>query len=193
MKHPSQEILALHAGGDLGWMARWKAARHLASCEHCTAEVHAFAELRETLPELNQMPEIPWNHMAAEMRANIRLGLAAGECVRSTGRPLRGGPLFTGARATLALASVLALMVTGLMIERPAPRPDLSNEAARSNEPMVQATANGIQRRSGDQAFGLMHAGASRVTYTVGGEGTLGARYTDPETGNVTMTKVYVE
>ena len=187
MKHPSQEILALHAGGDLGWMARWRTARHLADCEQCTADVEAFDELRGTLPELKQIPEVPWNRMAAEMRANIRLGLAAGECVRSSGQPLREGPLFTGARATLAMASVLALLVTGLMLEGPAPR------MARSSEPMVQATANGIQRRSGDQAFGLMHSGALRVTYSVGAQGTLGARYTDPETGNVTITKVYVE
>jgi anti-sigma factor RsiW len=168
-------------------MARWKAARHLAGCERCTAEVAAFDELRETLPELNQIPEVPWNRLAADMRANIRLGLAAGECVRPSDRPLRDSPLFSGARATLALASVLALMVTGLMLEGPAPM------MAKSNEPMVQATANGIQRRSGDQAFGLMHSGALSVTYTVGAQGTLGARYTDPETGNVTMTKVYVE
>ena len=191
MKHPSQEILALHAGGDLGWMARWKTARHLAGCERCTAEVAAFGELREALPELNQTPEVPWNRIAAEMRANIRLGLAAGECVRSSDRSLGSFPgsypLFNGARATVALAGVLALMVTGVMLERPAP------SVARANEPMVQATANGIQSRSGDQAFGLMHSGALRVTYTVGAQGTLGARYTDPETGNVTMTKVYVE
>ena len=187
MKHPSQEVLALHAGGDLGWMARWKTARHLANCARCTAEVDAFARLRETLPELNQIPEVPWNRIAAEMRANIRLGLAAGECVRLSGPLLRDSPLFSGARATLALASVLALMVTGLMLEGPAPR------IARANEPMVQATTNGIQRRSGDQAFGLMHSGARSVTYTVSAQGTLGARYTDPETGNVTMTKVYVE
>ena len=187
MKHPSQEVLALHAGGDLGWMARWKTARHLAGCERCTAEVGAFARFRETLPQLNQIPEVPWNRVAADMRANIRLGLAAGECVRSSDRPLRDSPLFTGARATLALASVLALMVTGLMLERTAPRPDVSNE------PMVQATANGIQSRSGDQAFGLMHSGASSVTYTVGAQGTMGARYMDPETDQVTMTKVYVE
>ncbi len=187
MKHPSQEILALHAGGDLGWVARWKTARHLADCERCTAEVAAFGELREAMPVLNQIPEVPWNRIAAEMRANIRLGLAAGECVRSNDRPLRDTPLFTAARATLALASVLALMVTGMMLEGPAPT------VAQSNEPVVQATANGIQRRSGDQGFGLMHSGASSVTYTVGAQGTLGARYTDPETGNVTMTKVYVQ
>jgi hypothetical protein len=187
MKHPSEEILALQAGGDLGWMARWKTAHHLANCPRCAAEVAANARFRETLQELNQIPEVPWNRIAAEMRANIRLGLAAGECVRSSERPLRDSPLFSGARATLALASVLALMVTGLMLEGPAPR------IATSDEPMVQATVDGIQSRSGDQAFGLMHSGASSVTYTVGAQGTLGARYTDPETGNVTMTKVYVE
>jgi len=188
MKHPSSEILALYAGEDLGWVARWKTARHLAGCERCTAEVTAFSEFRESLTELNQMPEVPWNRIAAEMRANIRLGLAAGECVRSQ-RPLFDSPLFTGARAAVAMASILALMVTGLMLERPVPR------IARSNEPMVQATADGIQRRSGEQSFGLMHSGVSvkSVTYTVGAQGTLGARYTDPETGYVTMTKVYVE
>ena len=187
MEHPSQEILALHAGGDLGWMARWKTARHLAGCQRCALEVAAFGELRQMLPELKQIPEVPWNRIAADMRGNIRLGLAAGECVRPSGRAKRDSPLFSGARATLALASVLALMVTGLVLEGPAPR------LARANEPTVQPTVDGIQSRSGDQAFGLMHSGASSVTYTAGAQGTLGARYTDPETGNVTMTKVYVE
>jgi len=187
MKHPSQEILALHAGGDLGWMARWKTARHLANCEPCAREVAEYSGLRETLPELSEIPEVHWNRMEAEIRANIRLGLAAGECVRQSDLPLHDSPLFSGARATLALASVLALMVTGLMLERPSPR------LARSTEPVAQATPNGIQQRHGDEAFGLMHSGASSVTITVSAQGSLGARYTDPQTGNVTMTKVYVE
>ena len=187
MKHPSEELLALHAGGDLGWMARWKTAHHLANCESCAADVDAFAQLRDMLPELDQIPEVPWNRIAAEMRANIRMELAAGDYARDGGTVKRDTPLFTGMRVTLALASVLVLMATGLMLERPGPI------AARANEPMVQATANGIQRRSGDQAFGLMHSGGLSVSYTVGAQGTMGARYTDPETGQVTMTKVYVE
>lgn len=185
MKHPSQETLALHAGGDLGWRERWKTNRHLSGCDDCRDEVAAFSELREVLPDLNQMPEVPWNRIAAEMRANIRLGLAAGECVRVAEPPLRESPLFNGARAMVAFASVCALLVTGVVLERPAP--------VSANEPVVQATDNGIQRRSGDRAFGLMHSGARNVTYTVGAQGTLGARYVDPETGVMTMTKVYVE
>ena len=185
MKHPSQEILALHSGGDLGWFAGWKTNRHLSGCDECRDDVAAFSEVREVLPELKQMPEIPWNRIAAEMRANIRLGLAAGECVNFSDTPLPESPLFNAARATVAFASVFALLVVGLVLQRPAP--------VSASEPMVQATYNGIQRRSGDRAFGLTHEGAENVTYTVGAQGTLGARYVDPETGAMTMTKVYVE
>lgn len=185
MKHPSQEILALHAGGDLGWLDRWRTRRHLAACDECRDEVAAFSELREGLPELNEMPEVPWNKIAAEMRANIRLGLAAGECVRETPRPLRESPLFTGARILIASATVCALLVVGLVLEHPAP--------VSAGEPMVKITDRGIERSSGDHTFRMLHSGARNVTYTVGVQGTLGARYVDPETGAMTMTKVYVE
>jgi hypothetical protein len=185
MKHPSQEILALHAGGDLGWLERWKTARHLSGCDVCRDEVSAYSEVRYVLPELNQLPEVSWNRLAAEMRANIRLGLSAGECVRGGDTPVRDSPLFNGARAVVAFASVIAILLTAAVLERPAP--------VHASEPVVQATDHGIQRRSGDRSFGLMHSGAQNVTYTVGAEGTMGARYVDPETGAMTMTQVYVE
>ena len=82
MTHPNQATLALHAGGDLGLWARWKTQRHLSKCDLCRDEVAAFTGVREILPELVEIPEVPWNRLAAEMRANIRLGLEAGECVR---------------------------------------------------------------------------------------------------------------
>jgi hypothetical protein len=37
---------------------------------------------RDNLVALNDLPAISWNRLAIEMKANIRLGLAAGECVR---------------------------------------------------------------------------------------------------------------
>ena len=107
MKHPNQATLALHAGGDLGFFARWRTERHLRQCDRCRDEVDAFAATREIIPELAEIPEIPWNRLAAEMRANIRLGLEAGECVRAGDPPLRETPLFTGARAVVAMASMV--------------------------------------------------------------------------------------
>ena len=61
MKHPNQATLALHAGGDLGFFARWRTERHLAQCESCRDEMAVFEGIREALPELSEMPEIQWN------------------------------------------------------------------------------------------------------------------------------------
>jgi hypothetical protein len=121
MKHPSQATLALQAGGDLGFFARWRTERHLRQCERCRAEVEAFATARRIAPDLAEIPELPWNRLAAEMKANIHLGLVAGECVRSGERPVRDIPLFAGARAIAALAGIGALLVTGIILERPRP------------------------------------------------------------------------
>jgi hypothetical protein len=189
MKHPSQATLALHAGGDLGPIARWRTEHHLTRCRHCREEVVAFDEVREMLPDLAQIPDIPWNRLAAEMKANIRLGLAAGECVRDGNAPLRDTTLFTGARAAVAFASILALMVTSFMLERPVPL------LSKDERPMAQATGNGIEVSGNGQALRLMHPGGGDVdvTFSVGAQGTVGARYTDPKTGYMTINRVYAE
>jgi len=187
--HPDSATLALHAGGDLGWFREWRTARHVARCGECRDQVAAYREMRELLPELSRLPGLPWNRLAAEMRANIRLGLAAGECVREVSQSDRDVPLFAGARLALALAGVITLVVTGLVLERPTP------SLMTVPVPVVQATGDGIERRAGDQGFALIHAGVEvkDVTYTVGAQGTMGARFVDPANNLVTMTKVYVE
>ena len=190
MKHPGEAALALHAGDDLGVLARWRMERHLKRCGHCRDEIASFRALREIAPDLRETPEIAWNRLAAEMKANIRLGLEAGRCVRSgdTAVPERT-PLFFGARALIAVASVLTLMVTELMLEHPTPNP----ATARREGVVVQRMAGGIQVWEGGQALRLLHGNARDVTYTVGAQGSMRARYVDPDTGYVTINNVYVE
>jgi len=190
MKHPTQEMLALHAGGDLGWMAAWRTGRHVAHCEQCRDEVTAFSEMRDVAPDLNEIPEVAWNRLAAEMNANIRLGLAAGECVRADEKPLRH-PLFSSARTAVALASVLALMMTGIVLEHPGPRQNF----AAIDGVVVQSTKDGIQVGNGVRALQLMHTGVrdQDVIRSVDAQGAMRARYVDPETGYVTINNVYAE
>jgi hypothetical protein len=196
MNHLNQATLALHAGGDLGPIARWRTNRHLAHCERCRDEVAAYSGLREILPELGEMPEVPWNRLSAEMKANIRLGLAAGECVRVNEVPLRKS-LFSGARAAVALASVGALLVTGLVLERPMPRANDSRGFSSfifDGGVVVESTKNGIVVGRGREAIELRHpAGTDSVTYSVDAQGSMRARYVDPTTGYVTVNNVYVE
>jgi hypothetical protein len=140
------------------------------------------------------MPEVPWSGLSAEMKANIRLGLAAGECVRPGEVALRTS-VFSGIRAAIALASVAALLVTGLMLEHPARRPNFARFESRLFESgiVLESTKDGIEVGQGRQALELRHAGARGVTYTVGAQGSIGARYLDPKTGYVTINNVYVE
>jgi hypothetical protein len=187
MKHPNQAALALYAGGDLGFFARWRTERHLAKCESCGEEVASFQATREIVTDLSEIPDIPWNRMAAEMKANIRLGLAAGECVRVSETPLRERRIFTGVRAAVALASIVTLAITGLVME---PR---TGEKPVDDHTVLQGIHNGIEVGGGGRAFRLMNTGATEVTLSPDAEGAMGARYVDPDTGQVTINKVYAE
>ena len=190
MKHPNQETLALHAGGDLGSIARWRTRRHLARCAECREEIAGFEQIRQLLPSLDDAQELHWNRLAAEMKANIRLGLSAGECVRAD-EPAGPGPIWSWTRAGVALASVAVLLATSVLLEHPGPT------VVRDTGVVVQATADGdgVQVREGGQSLGLMHSGTSReaVTYQVGAQGSVEARYVDSVTGYVTVNKVDVE
>ena len=188
MTHPDEGTLALHSSGDLGWFARWRTERHVAHCAQCRDEVASFREMREALPEWAELPDVQWNRIAGEMRANIQLGLAAGACVDEGPEPAPS-PLFGKARAVLAFASVFTLIVTALVLQ--GVKPGVTAAAA----PELRATSNGIEMRSGDQGFGLMHAGVrvDDVVHTVNAQGTMGASYVDPQTGYVTVTRVYAQ
>jgi hypothetical protein len=187
MRHPNQAALALHAGGDLGPFRRWLMARHLARCAACREEVAGYSEMRELLPDLAEMPDISWNRMAAEIKANIRLGLEAGECVRTAEMPLRRASM-SGWRAAVAFASVVVLVGGCLVLERPAP------QMAHRAETSVESTKYGIQYQAGDERMlSLMNGGAQKAVYTFDAQGSMGARYTDPETGSVTINTVYAQ
>ena len=192
MTHPNQSTLALYAGQDLGWFTRRRTERHLTRCGDCRSEVQAFASARDHLVALNELPAISWNRLAIEMKANIRLGLAAGECVRGerTAGSRAWFGVFSGARTLAACASVMALVTAGLFLERPTPPapPAIASDAA-----VLRATANGIELNQGGQTLSLLHVRSVDVTYSAGAQGSMRAGYVDSDTGNVTINNVYVQ
>jgi len=103
-QHPSEADLALLAGGDCGAFARFRLNRHLQDCGECQAKVADFVALREETALLPE-PALNWDLLAAEMRANIHLGLEAGECIR-TRQPARSW----NPRVAIAFASLLLVL-----------------------------------------------------------------------------------
>jgi hypothetical protein len=166
---------------------RWRTERHLAKCRQCRDEVAGFEGTRSTIADLLEMPELQWSRIAEEMRANIRLGLAAGECVRPVDRT-GWGSRRAAWRMVVAMASITALAVTGLMLERPRPAIEFQT-AARDENAAVQTTADGI----GNPAMRLMYRGADRVQLSASAEGSVQAQYTNPNTGYMTVSQVDVQ
>jgi hypothetical protein len=187
MKHPSDAVLALYAGDDLGCWARLRTGRHLGGCERCRREVAAYQDLQAAVPELADLAAAGWNRLAAEMKANIRLGLEAGACVPETAH---AGSPWLGFRSAVACASMAVLLLASLaLVERPAPR------AARpaAHGVVLRATSGGIEWNDGRQAMSLLHGNARGITLMVGAQGSMRARYVDADTGYVTVNNVYAQ
>jgi hypothetical protein len=185
-KHPAESILALYAGGDLGIVGRWRTARHVDRCERCQAGVARFEAVREEVATLDDLPGIAWNRIAGEMKANIRLGLAAGEIVRNSRSEERR--TLVRPRALVAAGCVAALLMAGFWLQYPAPR-----LAARDRGVRLEMTEAGIALRDGNRVMTLVNGRQSGVVYTAGAQGVMRARFVDSETGQVTINNVYVE
>lgn len=188
MKHPSETTLALYSGGDLGLLARSGVRRHLARCPRCRGEAAAFEGAREALAgAANEIPaEVNWRRLAAEMKANIHVGLAAGECVG----PETRAPSWLGWRAAATLVPVTLVLVLGwwLLPSRPG-----VTRVPETEGIVLEATAGGIELRQQGRSLALQHPGGGDVTYSANVEGTLRARYVDSETGQVTINNVYAQ
>lgn len=187
MRHPSESELGLAAGGELGFFASSRVRRHLGGCPECRTASEAFSENRTILGELaGALPaEVNWSRLAVEMKANIRVGVAADECVAE---PARG---FAWAnRPALVLASALLTVVVGFWLN--VPQPALLPASGQSGV-TLEATQTGIELKQDDRSLTLLNPGSEQVAVLVNMQGVLRARYVDSETGHVTITNVYAQ
>ncbi len=128
--------------------------------------------------------------LAAEMQANIRLGLEAGECVTPHPRrtasgvqPARGG----GVREPGHAAG-------GGLFDRAARAPR-GGTSRRLSRRCSKRSGSGIQVKEGEQSMMLLNARARNrddVDYLASGS-AMRARYVDSDTGYVTINNVYVQ
>lgn len=195
MKHPLEAELALFAGHDLGFVSNWRIGNHVSRCEQCRATVDTFDALRSETASLGELPsEVNWNRLASEMKANIRLGLSAGECVAghtSRGESLKAS-VFSGYQMLLAYAGVIILVVGGLLLQRPAPT--LARAPAVENgRTVLAATREGVELSEAGASFGLQYGASGQVNYSADMRGAMGARYVDASTGHVVVVNVNLE
>jgi hypothetical protein len=211
MKHPNQIQLALLAGGDLGPLDRWRVGRHVSACAGCTNEVQALRAAKEQVREVTaELPEnLNWNQLAEEMTANVRVGLAAGEAIARFDRPTRAGrPRHLGWNAAMVVACATVVFGAAFLINLPRPQMDhllsalrrvrtdrigklVQHPAALTEDVMLEASSLSLDLSQNGRTLSLMHPHSDGVTVSVSMPGSVGVRYVDADTGQVTTNKVY--
>ena len=205
-RHVPESGLALYVSGDLGWWSRAAARMHMNGCESCRKRMEAYRADRQRLREsAAEMPEdVDWDRLAAEMTANIRVGLAAGECVAPRAR--KPAPL--GWRPAAVMAGASVLLAGAWWLNTPPMQTQALGRAMRAiwqgrgamprigmdeRGPVVSASSSGIELRENGSALGVSQGTARPVAVSVSMQGSASARYVDADTGQVTITSVYVQ
>ena len=191
-QHPELADLALYSGRDLPLLQRWSVGRHLAHCPACCAEVAAFRALAAAPVAENFIPNIAWEPLANEMRANIFLGLEASEAISAYRRPTPSEERWLNWRAAAMVASLMAVVGSGWWFAVSVKK--LDQPIASTVQPAsAEATDSGVEIKDGNLSLEL-RTPASRVSFvSISTEGTAETRYTDAETGQITVNHVYLD
>jgi hypothetical protein len=188
MKHPADFQLALYAGGDADVLDRWRIRRHLSQCDYCRREIQSFrAAIEQVRAGEGEGPaNLNWERLAAEMTANIHVGLEAGECVAT---PVRK-PERIGWKAAAVMAGMTFMLAAGWWLNSAPKRP---GHAIRAAHIEMRTTASGIELNENGNALTLLHTRGRQKPIIVSVPGTLRARFVDTETGQVTINNVYTD
>jgi anti-sigma factor ChrR (cupin superfamily) len=203
--HVKDADLALYAAGDLRLWQRAAVHLHVRNCESCRGIVEEFrADGRALRDAAGGLPEgLDWARLSAEMTANIRVGLAAGECVAPRGhaRKLIPSSWRPMALASLVTAMLAVLLAGGWWLNVPTQETQALSRAMRSiwhgrsampeeRGPVIEASSEGIELRKDGGALGVSQDAAKLVSVSVSTQGSASANYVDLDTGQVTVTSV---
>jgi len=208
-RHVMETELALYAAGDL---PVWRSALvrlHVRRCGECHGLLEALRMDRQELRRsADDMPagiskDFDWDQLAAEMTANIRVGLAAGECVtprESKVAAMSWRPVAIAAGLVVLLAGAWWLNIPRTDTEaiaraiRDMATGGRSTSPLEERGPVVGASSAGVVLvENGAQSLGIDQGGLEPVMYSVSTQGSASARYVDKDTGQVTITATYVQ
>ena len=201
MKHPSDLDLVLFAGGDLGFLNRWRVHNHLRQCDGCRSEVESYRRERESLRAVvDEMPEgVNWTRLSQEMTGNIRVGLAAGECVGPV--PMHR-PRSLAWHAVAVMAAAFVIVIGAMWLNMPREQMDhlltslKSIRGTSAHSPSIQdavvleASSSSIELKANGATMSFLTSPKDGVAVSVSMQGSARAQYVDDDTGQVTINKV---
>jgi len=206
VNHPGEIELALFAGGDLGFRDRWRLRKHLRTCEHCRSELDVLRYGSERLRSLSdELPDgVNWTRLSQEMTGNIRVGLAAGECV---GPIPSHHPKALGWHAAAVMAAAFVVVLGAMWMNMPREQTDrlitslrsiqlhrpgvVVQPAAYQESVVLEASPSSIDLSANGGTMSFLTSRSDGVAVSVGMQGTAGAQFVDSDTGQVTINTVH--
>lgn len=206
--HIPETTLALYVSNDLPFWRRALVSLHVSRCRWCRQMVEFYRTDRMRVRDMAaEMPAgVNWAKLSAEITANIRVGLAAGECVA----PRKRRTATLGWRPAAAMAGLAAVLVCAWVLNMPSsatqelqrafvaiwngPARGSASAPLRDGHLVVELSSSGIElRENGSTVLGVSQDQSKLVDVSASVQGSASARYVDDNTGQMTITSVYAQ
>ncbi len=185
MMRLSEKEIALLAANDAGLWLRLKARLASRGTHSLRSERAAYSSIRAQMPRFRELPEyFAWDDLAAEMKANILVGVEAGEAIRT-----RPAPVALGWKAGLVFACIALVAASGYWWQLP-------GRFAQTEPPLVsvlESYPGGLELQNQETALTVMYDRGTGQQALSGGLGGMRADYVDEDTGQLTVAHVYAE
>lgn len=199
--HPMLEELALASRGDLPFLRQRQVIRHARHCPSCEHELDDYRSLVAGVKHQSDAEALTtgetlldWQRLEREMAGNIKVGIAAAQCIQSS-----SGHGFHRWRFTTLITALSIIFVAGWLIN--VPRDDMDriltafrtavSRSQHANGIVLETNSHGVSVRFQGASLTLLHPTTARATASFTSGSSVGVRYVDDETGQVTITNVY--
>ena len=196
MRHFSEHEAALASTGDLPFLLKLQSQTHCLVCPSCRARVEDYRSDRSRVDLAVDGFELPraikWEQLEAEMLGNIRLGLDIDAIHQGAG--IKTEERFIPWRAAVAIAAMTVIVMTGWFLTGPGSRPAISAVAqVRSGGMLLRGDENGVGVESRGSGMILRNVASRSNRIEVGLEGSVRSSVVDQDSGQVTVSQIYVE
>lgn len=196
MRHFSEHEAALASSGDLPLMLKLQSQAHSLVCPACRARVAAFRSDRLRIDVAVDSFELPraikWNQLEAEMLGNIRLGLDVDAIHQGSER--KEEERYIPWRAAAAITAMTVIVMTGWFLTGPGSRPVASAVAqVRSGGLLLRGDENGVGVENRGRGMILRNVSSRSNRIEVGLEGSVRSSVVDQDSGQVTVSQIYVD
>ncbi len=200
-RHPRLEDLALASRGDLPFHRSWRVNWHVRHCAFCERELEQYQAVsarikRQAATEGLTATEnaLDRQRLEREMTGNIKAGIAAAQCIENM-----PGRVFHKWRVPALIAGLSLIFVAGWLINVPRDDRDRVMSALRTvvsrSHPttglILETNPHGVSVRFQGTSLTLLHPASARATASFTSSSSVGVRYVDDETGQVTIANVY--